>query len=302
MASPQPAPAEPRQRGLCAVSGASGYVGSRIANHLADVGWAVRALCRTQPGAGSPHLSHVPFELTTGAPPDALEGVDTLVHAAYDFSHTRWSDIARVNIAGSRLLFTAAQEAGVDRIVCISTVAAFPGTRSMYGRAKLEIERLAMEIGATVIRPGLVWGPQGAAILGALQAAVERLPVVPLVAPPRLELTLVHEHDLALLVERLIDGWPEAGERLFVAAAGNTLTFVSLLRSLAAEVGERRYFLPVPWRLAWLGLRALETVGVTPPFRSDSLLSLVHTDSDPLARATGRAERYGVTFRAFSLP
>ena len=215
--------------------------------------------------------------------------------------HTRPSEIARVNVDGSGRLFVAAQRAGVERVVFISSVAAFPGARSLYGRAKLEIERLAMGIGATVIRPGLVWGPQGAAILGALRSAVERLPVVPLVVPPKLELTLVNEGDLALLVERLLEHWPPAPERLFVAASAHSLTLLALLRSLAAQAGKRRYFVPVPWILPWLGLRALETLGVTPPFRSDSLLSLVHTDSDPLARATGRAERYGVSFRAYSL-
>jgi nucleoside-diphosphate-sugar epimerase len=289
-----------RPRGICAVTGASGYVGSRMAEHLAGVGWEVRALCRSQPRARGARLSYLPFDLAAAPAATALEGADVLVHAAYDFSHTRWSEIARVNIDGSRRLLAAARDAGVDRIVCVSTVAAFPGARSMYGRAKLEIERMAIDLGAAVIRCGLVWGPREGAMFGALRRAVERLPVVPLLAPADLPLALVYEDDLVVLLERLLEEWPDASAQLFVAASAQAVTFAELLRSLAPNARARRRFVPVPWLAVWFGLRCLETLGVTPPFHSDSLLSLIGTDADPLARATARAERYGVGFRAYS--
>jgi nucleoside-diphosphate-sugar epimerase len=302
LASPARREPDLRSRGICAVTGASGYVGSRIASRLTGVGWEVRALCRSSPGTQDAHFTHVPFELAEGPTHATLEGVDTLVHAAYDFSHSDWSDIARVNIEGSRRLLAAAREAGVARIVCVSTVAAFPGARSMYGRAKLEIERVAIDAGATIVRPGLVWGPQGAAMFGALRRAVERLPVVPLLAPASLGLTLVYEDDLTLLVERLLEDWPEQSGGIFVAASEQMLTYADLLRSLAPRAAKGPRFVAVPWRVVWLALSALERVGVKPPFRSDSLLGLVSADSDPLARATASAERYGVSFRPYSRP
>jgi nucleoside-diphosphate-sugar epimerase len=284
--------------GVCAITGASGYVGSEIAAHLIAVGWEVRALCRSAPTLRGRGFTHVPFDLASGPTPEALEGADALVHAAYDFSHTRWSDIARVNVDGSRQLLRAARDAQVARIVCVSTVAAFPGTRSLYGRAKLEIEQTAIDLGASVIRCGLVWGPHGGAMFGALRRAVERLPVVPLPAPADLRLMLVCEDDLVVLLERLLDHWPDGSGKLFVAASEQALTWVELLRSLSPGAGTR--FVPIPWRIAWLGLRSVEMLGITPPFRSDSLLSLIGSDDDPLARATARAAHYGVGFRAYS--
>ena len=148
------------------------------------------------------------FNLASGPTPETLAGVDALVHAAYDFSCTRWTDVARVNVDGSRRLLAAARRAEVDRIVYVSTVAAFPGARSMYGRAKLEIERMAMGLGATIVRCGLVWGPRGGAMFGALRHAVERLPVVPLVAPANLPVMLVCEDDLVELGEVVTDELP----------------------------------------------------------------------------------------------
>jgi nucleoside-diphosphate-sugar epimerase len=293
-------PRESASRGVCAVTGASGYVGSRIASHLAGAGWSVRALCRSAPALVEERVTHVDFDLATGPAPGMLTGVDALVHAGYSFDHTRWSDIVRLNIEGSRRLFAAARAAEVDRVIYVSTTAAFPGARSMYGRAKLESERLALELSAVVVRCGLVWGQDDGAMFGALRSAVERLPVVPLAAPADLEIALVCDDDLVVLIERLLDTWPEASERLFVAAASPSLTLVELLRSLPRDARAKRRFVPVPWVLAWLGLRSLERLGVKPPFRSDSLLSLICCDNDPLVRATGRSERYGVSFRAFT--
>jgi nucleoside-diphosphate-sugar epimerase len=286
--------------GTCAITGTSGYVGSRLAERLASGGWDIRALSRAEPNGRQSRFARVRFELGPEPAPEALSGADALVHAAYDFGLTRWSDIERVNVEGSRRLFAAARAAGVGRIVFLSTVAAFPGARSRYGRAKLEIERAARAAGAAIVRPGLVWGPRGAAMFGALQGAVGRLPIVPLPAPAGLELSLVHEDDLALLVERLLHGWPESSGELFVAASARTLAFGELLRSLAPQGGRRPRFVRLPWTAAWLGLRTLEALGVRPPFRSDSLVSLVAVDDAPLARATARAERYGVQFRPYA--
>jgi nucleoside-diphosphate-sugar epimerase len=287
-------------RGTCAITGASGYVGSRVAARLASAGWEIRALARAAPSGRQSAFTHVPFELGRELRAPALAGVDALVHAAYDFDATRRSEIAAVNVAGSRRLFAAARAAGVERIVLVSTVAAFPGARSHYGRAKLEIEHAALAAGAAVVRPGLVWGPRGAAMFGALQRAVARLPVVPLPVPDGLQLRLVHEDDLALLVERLLHSWPQGSGKLLVAASLQTLAFGELLSSLAPRTGRRARFVRLPWRAAWLGLRTLEAAGARPPFRSDSLVSLVAIDDDPLARATDRAERYGVQFRPYA--
>jgi nucleoside-diphosphate-sugar epimerase len=276
---------------VCAITGTSGYVGSRVAEHLSAAGWTVRRLGRSD--------GDVRFDLADPVPAAAFDAVDALVHVAYDFGCQGWREIQRVNVDGSRRLFAAARAAGIERIVCLSTVAAFPGARSNYGRAKLEIERAAFEAGACVVRPGLVWGPRGGAIFGALERAVNRLPVVPLPAPAGLEIVLVNEDDLAELLARILESWPEASGELVVAASEEPLSFGALLRSLVSGEGRPPRVVRLPWRLAWLGLRTLELVGVTPPFRSDSLVSLVAVDADPLARATTKAERFGVHLRPY---
>jgi nucleoside-diphosphate-sugar epimerase len=285
----------------CAITGASGYVGSCVADRLLHEGWEVRALTRTAPSKARVGFTQVDFRLGHDCAAGMFDGVDALVHLAYDFEAMTWADIERINVDGSRRLFAAAREAGVSQIVCVSTIAAFPSTRSRYGRAKLEIERLAFDVGAAVVRPGLVWGPDGAAMFGSLRRAVNRLPVIPMPVPGRLELSLVHEDDLGMLVGGLLDRWPEASGMLFVAASRETVTFAELLRSLASRRRRPPILMRFPWKVAWLGLRLLEAVGANPPFHSDSLVSLVAADAEPLARATAGTESYGARFRPYAL-
>jgi nucleoside-diphosphate-sugar epimerase len=287
-------------RGVCAITGASGYVGSRLLRQLASDRWEVRAFSRSSSNQRHLWSTHVHFELGGDLASDAFDGVDALVHPAYDFALTRWPDIERVNVDGSRRLLRAASDAGVERIVLVSTLAAFPGAHSLYGRAKLAIERAASSVGAAIVRPGLVWGPQGAAMFGALRRAVERLPIVPLLGPSPLELSVAHEDDLALLVSRLLARWPQASRQLLVAASTQTLEFSNLLRSLAPRADSQRRFVRMPWRPVWLALRTLEMAGASPPFSSDNLVSFVSIDPHPFTHATDRAESYGVRFRPYS--
>jgi nucleoside-diphosphate-sugar epimerase len=287
-------------RGICAITGASGYVGGCVASRLADAGWEVRALGRPRSEQERSGFTEAHFELGQPVAPQALAGADALVHLAYDFSLNRWIDIERVNVEGSRRLFAAAREAGVDRIVYMSSIAAFPTASSLYGRAKLASEQAASAAGAAIIRPGRVWGPRGAATFGALQRVVE-LPMVPLPVPRELELYLTHEDDLAALVEGVLDRWPVGSGKLYVAASADWIEFGQLLRSLALKAGRRPRLVQLPWRPVRLGLRILEDIGAKPPFRSDGILSLVTGDKQPLAHATDHADRYGVNFRPYRL-
>jgi nucleoside-diphosphate-sugar epimerase len=277
--------------GTCGVTGTTGYVGSQLARILGERGWAIQTLGRSG--------CDVRFDLAEQVSPSDLSGLEALVHLSYDFSCRSWEETRRINVEGSRRLFEAARTAGVQQLVCISTIAAFPGTRSHYGRAKLDIEHAALGLRATVIRPGLVWGEDGGAMFGALAAAVTKLPIVPLPAPARLPMVMAHQDDLGQLVARILERNVAAEGQLVVAGADQTVFFIDLLRGLAAARGRQPRFLHVPWRLAWLGLRTLERAGVDPPFRSDSLVSLVSVDPDPFGRATMTSGQLGVSFRQY---
>ena len=161
----------------CILTGANGFVGSRLKRHLERNGWRVIAWTRQpEPGSGA-----VAFRLGQEVDPDQLKDAQALVHCAYDFGPRRRADIAAVNVAGSQKLLRAAQEAGVRSVVLISTLSAFAGCRSLYGQAKLEIEALARSIGAFVIRPGLVYSDNPGGMFGRLVRQVRGARFVPII-------------------------------------------------------------------------------------------------------------------------
>jgi nucleoside-diphosphate-sugar epimerase len=253
---------------VVAVTGGTGYVGSRIAD-AAERG-----------GATLLRLGRADFSLEAGIDPATLDGVDALVHAAWDFRVRTASEIDRVNVQGSTRLLDAAAAAGIERLVFISTLSAFPGSRSHYGRAKLAVENHVRSLGGAAIRPGLVWGEPGGSLYATLARLARGARVLPVFTGERQRLHLCHEEDLGRLVASvLVDG--RVAGRTIAAAAAESVSLATILRRIAAAHGRRLRVVRVPWPAAWAALRTLELAGLEPPFRSDSVVSLVGLDRDP---------------------
>jgi nucleoside-diphosphate-sugar epimerase len=276
---------------VAAVTGATGYLGSRIAAALEGDGWEVRRLVRApSPGAAEERR----FVLGAAVDPADLAGAQLLVHAAWDLRVTDRRDIWRVNVEGTRRLLAAAAEAAVPRLLVLSSMSAYEGTRQLYGRSKLEIERIALERGGAVLRPGVVYSAEPAGMAGALQR-VTRLPLVPLVAGDAHQY-VVHLDDLIAAVLALADAETVPATPLGIADP-RPIRFRQLLEGLAAEVGRRPRFVPVPWQLLYWSLRAAELLPVTLPFRADSLLGLARPA--PTLPGIEEVAELGIRFRPF---
>ncbi len=117
------------------ITGATGFVGSAVLRALVARGFAVRALVR--PGGDRRNLDGVPVTLVEGDLRDpaslarAVAGVAYLFHVAADYRI--WvpdpAEMLRANVDGTRALMLAALEAGVERVVYCSSVAALGLTK-----------------------------------------------------------------------------------------------------------------------------------------------------------------------------
>ncbi len=159
------------------ITGATGFVGGRLAERLVEQGAHVRCLVRDL--ATCARLARLPVEIVRAdlsdrsAVSEALRGVGYVFHCAYD------GRSERSNIEGVRSLLAAAIEHSVGRFVHVSSFSVyepFPdgelsedtrdGDRgSTYVRNKLDLEREVMlaarsqGIAATVVQPSIVYGP-----------------------------------------------------------------------------------------------------------------------------------------------
>jgi nucleoside-diphosphate-sugar epimerase len=162
------------------VTGATGFVGSHVAQVLVEAGYEVR--CGVRASSSTRWISNLPVERVpldmTGRAEDfsrAVENVDLVVHAAGITRARRGAeDFHAVNAGGTQKLASAALGAGVRRFVLISSLAARgPDGRdhpeSAYGRSKLEAEAhlrtLDGQMEAVILRPAAVYGPRDTDLL-----------------------------------------------------------------------------------------------------------------------------------------
>jgi nucleoside-diphosphate-sugar epimerase len=274
----------------CAITGTSGYVGGILASYFEHQGITVVRLQRE-----AAETSSLQFELSSPIDPEMLLGLNALVHCAWDMKAVAWHEIRRINIEGSRHLLVAAQRAGVRNVVFVSSISAFYGCRSLYGRSKLEVEKIARETGATIVRPALVYGEKLGGMFGKLCSMVQDKLVIPVVAPGQKMFTC-HQEDLAACVMRSALGEFKGIKGAIVAASSTPVTMRAILLVLAARAKRKVILLPVPWQVVWLAIRAAEGLGLHLNFRSDSLIGMMYSNSSPDFE-TARA--LGLTFRDF---
>jgi nucleoside-diphosphate-sugar epimerase len=255
--SPKSSPTERPTVSL--VTGGSGFVGNRVARALVERGDRVRALVRDPAGAAD--LSTVGIELVQGDMTDeaslrrAVEGVDRVFHTAGLVGD--WLDrrqAMNVNVEGTRRLLAAAVEAGVTRVVHVSSLSVL-GTKHhhgtdeagpyLYGDAytdtKIDSEQVALEFAAggrievVVIRPGFVYGPGDNHFLGPL---VERLSRgrFAFVGDGSKELNTVYVDDV-VQVALLADETPLAAGQLYNITDGRNTTIREFVTHVAELLG-----------------------------------------------------------------
>ena len=279
---------------ICAITGSNGYVGGCVKNFFAASGWEIFELTR-RPKAGSRAFQ---YQLGNDLSPELLSGVSAFVHCAYDFAPVQWNEIVAVNVEGSRKLLETARVAAIPKIIFISSISAFDGCRSLYGKAKLQIEKIALAGGALVLRPGLVYGDAAGGMFWKLAQKLQKSSVIPLVGGGSQIQYLVHNEDLSGFIEKYASGNLELPPQILTAAHEQPWRFKQLILEIARARGRQPKLIPLPWRIIWLALKSAEMCGFKLNFRSDSLVSLMYQNPSPDFSANPRV---GLTCRPFDV-
>jgi nucleoside-diphosphate-sugar epimerase len=283
-----------RSEPVCAITGSTGYVGGCVKAFFREHGWDILELIR-RPTLGD---NSAVFNLGNRIPPEMLARVDALIHCAYDFEPLYWNEIHAVNVQGSEKILKAAKAAGVGRIIYISSISAYQGCRSLYGRAKLEIEKIALDSGALVIRPGLVYGSRVGGMFGKLAEQVRKSPVLPICGNGAQIQFLIHHDDFSEFCERYARGAIPVYPAVFTAAHEKPWPLRELLLEIAHAQNKQIRFVCVPWRSVWAALKFAEIFGWRVPFRSDNLLSFIYQNQEPDFSANSAV---GLVCRPFTL-
>ena len=266
------------EKPIVAVTGATGYVGSIIVEALTDVARVIRFVRKPR----SKDDAAWSFAMPTSEMARVLHdnAVDCVFHAAWNMKANSLEEIHRECVEGSERLLAAVREVAVQNFVLISTISAFVGARSAYGRSKLLVESKNLGYGGLTLRLGLVYGAKEGGVFGNLRKVVEHSRRVPLIGDGMSPQYLLAEDALRIVVQRALAG-DFAGEKRPITIANPTpIPFRDLLLALA-DPTRSIAFLPIPWQALYLALRTAEGLGLRLDFRSDSVLSFVYQDPAP---------------------
>lgn len=251
------------------ITGANGYVGSGLVTHLRKQGYQVFLLTRRRCEDASDFF--IPFSL--GGERNnyqALDQLDVLIHAAYDFKALNPIQINKINVEGSISLLKEAQRRGVKKIIYISSLSSFAGADSHYGQAKYAVEQYAMTHGVIVLRPGLIFSKNAGGIVGALNRLVKKSPVVPIIGKGDQIFYPCHLGDLCFAITKLIEADIKPKEPLIIASE-IPINLKNILTVLARSHRKKILLIPLPYLFFLINLKFAEWIKLNLGLRSDSL-------------------------------
>lgn len=262
--------------GTILITGANGFVGRHLAARLTAAGYALRLTVR-RPLAVDDVLYKLGEVIDCGNVDSmtdwlpAVRGVSAVVHLAnrahvmYEMADEQAALYQHVNVDGTLRLAEQSAEAGVKRLIYLSSVkvlgestgesgvfddAVLPNPQNSYAVSKREAEQLLINIASTtamnvtILRPPLVYGPGvGANFLRLMNWIACGIPL-PLSAVDNRR-SMIYVGNLADGIRVCLDETRAAG-RFYLISDGTPVSTASLVEQLsnALQVADRSWPLP----------------------------------------------------------
>lgn len=250
-----------------AVTGATGFIGGMLINHLLAAGWNVRALARPRSAHLLPELAGL--ESVIGSLQDSdslsrlLQGAYAVVHCAGAVRGATAADFNAVNVDGvKQLVRVALSQSPKPRFLSLSSLAARAPELSHYASSKRQGEHalasMAEDMEWVALRPPAVYGPGDKEMLPLFQWMGRG--IAPVLGETDSRVSLLYVEDLCTAVLRWLDSGqcPSGIYELNDTQAGG-YSWDEIIANVSALRGRHIVRLPLPAAL----LRSLAAVNVT---------------------------------------
>jgi uncharacterized protein YbjT (DUF2867 family) len=271
------------------VTGAFSHSGSAIAERLLGSGRRVRTFTfhpqREHPLQGRVETFRYRFD-DPAALTRSLDGVTTLYNTywvRFDHGQTSFADA----IENSRILFSAAARAGVERIVHVSIANPSIDSPLPYFRGKALVESALARSGPlhSIVRPTWIFGGERDVLTNNIAWILRRAPVFALPGSGSYLVQPVHLDDLARIC---IEAAASERNPVIDAAGPETMPFRDLVARIRSAVNARSPVIRVPPPLMAAAARGLGTlvrdVVLTPDEIRGLMAGLLVSHDPPLGR------------------
>ena len=261
------------------VTGASGFVGRRLATAVAEDGHEVRAMTRRAGdyrGAGTTVYGDVRDADSLRQALDGCGAAYYLVHSLDD------RQFAERDAEAAREFSKAAEVAGVKRIVYLGGLGADDGELSEHLSSRREVESLLGEAGVpvTTLRAGIVIG-HGGISWEMTRKLVERLPLMVVPQWVRTRCQPIAVADVVHYLVRVLDA-PGAEGRVFEIGGPDVYSYADMMRRLAVIEGRYLPMLPalVPMvgPITWLSAQWIALFAGVDAQTSRALIDSMNTE------------------------
>ena len=240
------------------VTGAFGYSGRYIAQRLLAAGHSVSTLTnsRRQNPFGD-KVRAFPFNFDSPERlQESLRGVDVLINTYWvRFDHAGFSHAQAVR--NTKVLFLAAKQAGVRRIVHVSITNPDIHSELPYFRGKAELEADLERLGVSrcILRPAVLFGREDI-LINNIAWSLRHLPVYGVFGAGDYKLQPIYIDDFADLA---VEQTAREPDEIINAIGPETFTYRQLAEIVRDTLGLRRPIVSVPpavgyWAGRWLGL------------------------------------------------
>jgi len=257
------------------VTGAAGFVGSRIVARLAEQGAQPRALVRNATQAKA-HLPQSGVEIVVGdtTKPEtldpALAGVDTIIHCAFITAERKPGpgvNYYETNVTGTRNLVAAARNANVQRICVMGGLGTKPSKPGSYMEGRYEADQAVKQSGLawSILGPSIQFG-RGSAFFNGLAGLIKSVPVVvPVIGNGQLKFQPIWVEDVTTCILKMAQE-PAAYDGKVIEVGGpEILTYNQVLDLLMQTLHVSRIKAPGPKPLVKLGATVMSAVLPKPP-------------------------------------
>lgn len=208
-----------------ALTGATGFVGSRFLDFAVKSGYFVRALTRTKQD-DRPNVTWVRGALDKRRSLDQLcDGAQIVVHIAGVVNAPDRENFEAGNVSGTLSMVEASKLSGVTRFIHMSSLAATQPDLSIYGETKAKAEKIVASSGLdwTSIRPPWVYGPGDKDSLDLFKSA--KFGFVPLPPDTEGKLSVIHVDDLCAAILAIIPQHEDLTARTFEVDDGREIAW-----------------------------------------------------------------------------